>query len=59
MEKQKSSAHEGTELGDLILPEKKKVGHILSKLDLDVNFDEFNLVLGPFFDIMRRMEGRR
>lgn len=59
MKKQKSPApDEEARLGDLVLPDKTKVGKILSSLDLYVNRDEFDLVLGPFFDMMRRTEGR-
>lgn len=52
MTKEKSLPPEGKRLGDLILPQKEKVGQILSEINGAVNAEESELILGPFFDIM-------
>ena len=60
MKKEKSPTPEGTELGDLILPDKSKVAKILSKLRRDVNpCDVSDLLLKPFYEMMGRMNPGR
>lgn len=58
--KAKSPASEDARLGDLVLSDKNKIGDILSKLHRDVNPCELSdLVLGPFYEIMGRMNPGR
>jgi len=60
MRKEKSPASEDARLGDLVLPEKNKIGDILSKLRREVNPCEVSdLLLKPFHEIMGRMNPGR
>ena len=52
MKKEKSLTSEDARLGDLVLPEKNKVGDILSELRDDVNPCEISdLLLKPFWEM--------
>ena len=58
--KTKSPASEDARLGDLVLSDKNKIEKILSKLRREVNpCDVSDLVLGPFYEIMGRMNPGR
>ena len=64
--KAKSPVPEGTELGDSVLPDKNKIGDILSKLQREVNPDKkpgpcevSDLLLKPIWEIVERMNPGR
>jgi len=60
MTKEKSPTPIEARLGDSVLPDKNKVGDILSKLRREVNPCEVSdLLLKPFHEIMGRMNPGR
>jgi len=60
MKKEKSPASEDARLGDFVLPDKNKIGDILSKLRREVKPCEISdLLLKPFYEIMGRMNPGR
>ena len=60
MRKEKSLSPEGKRLGDSVLPDKNKIGDILSKLRREVKPCEVSdLLLKPFYEIMGRMNPGR